>query len=112
MCCYTPNSLRSKRFCGFSEQRKTEERDFDNFAAQEMGTSEKVERGGRGKELWNKKWSRGEGGGGKGIKRLPAKVIILKNSVRQPTEKSVLLIGAVYSVMIDVRIASLTFKRG
>ena len=28
-------SLRSKRFCGFSEQRKTEERDFDNFAAQD-----------------------------------------------------------------------------
>ena len=60
-------SLRSKRFCGFSEQRKTEERDFDNFAAQEMGTSVKMERGGRGgKELWNKKWSRVEGGGGKG----------------------------------------------
>ena len=49
-------SLRSKHFCGFSEQRKTEERDFDNFAAQEMGTSEKMERGGRGKESWNKKW--------------------------------------------------------
>ena len=41
-------SLRSKRFCGFSEQRKTEERKFDNFAAQEMGTIEKIERGGRG----------------------------------------------------------------
>ena len=41
-------SLRSKRFCGFPEQRKTEERDFDNFAAQEMGTTEKIERGGRG----------------------------------------------------------------
>ena len=60
------NSLRSKRFCGFSEQRKTEERDFGNFAAQEMGTSEKWSEGGGGKELWNKKWSRGEGGGGKG----------------------------------------------
>ena len=34
--CCIGNSLRSKRFCGFSEQRKTEERDFDNFAAQEM----------------------------------------------------------------------------
>ena len=44
-------SLRSKRFCGFSEQRKTEERDFDNFAAQEMGTSKKIERGGRGEEI-------------------------------------------------------------
>ena len=41
-------SLRSKCFCPFSEQRKTEERDFDNFAAQEMGTTEKIERGGRG----------------------------------------------------------------
>ena len=39
-------SLRSKRFCGFSEQRKTEERDFDDFAAQEMGTSEKNRAGG------------------------------------------------------------------
>ena len=93
------SSLRSKRFYGLSEQRKTEERDFDNFAAQEMGTSEKIERGGRGEELWNKKWSRG--GGRRERKRLPAKVI-LKNSVRQPTEKSVLLIGAAYSVMIDV----------
>ena len=44
-------SLRSKRFCGFLEQRKIEERDFDNFAAQEMGTSEKMERGGRGKGM-------------------------------------------------------------
>ena len=47
-------SLSSKRFCGFSEQRKTEERDFDNFAAQEMGTSEncgtKNGVGGRGEE--------------------------------------------------------------
>ena len=40
-------SLRSKRFCGFSEHRKTEERDFDNFATGEMGA---------------KKWSVGEGG--------------------------------------------------
>ena len=30
------HSLRSKRFCGFSEQRKTEEQDFDNFATGEM----------------------------------------------------------------------------
>ena len=44
------DSLRSKRFCGFSEHRKTEERDFDNFAAQEMGTSEKWSEGGGGKE--------------------------------------------------------------
>ena len=49
------NSLRSKRFCGFSEQRKTEERDFDNFAAQEMGTSEKMERGGKGKGIMEQK---------------------------------------------------------
>ena len=58
-------SLRSKRFCGFSEQRKIEERDFDNFAAQEMGTSEKMERGGRGKEM---------------KETLPAKVGILQNA--------------------------------
>ena len=31
-----------------------------------MGTSEKWSEWGGGKELWNKKWSRGEGGGGKG----------------------------------------------
>ena len=60
------DSLCSKRYCGISEHRKTEKRDFDNFAAQEMGTSEKWSEGGGGKELWNKKWSRGEGGGGKG----------------------------------------------
>ena len=50
-----PSSLRSKRFCGFSEQRKTEEQDFDNFAAQEMGTSEKIERGGRGEGIMDQK---------------------------------------------------------
>ena len=48
-------SLRSKLFCGFSEQRKTEERDFDNFAAQEMGTSEKIERAGRGEGIMEQK---------------------------------------------------------
>ena len=42
-------SLRSKRFCGFSEQRKTEERDFDNFATGEMG-AKKWSVGGGGKE--------------------------------------------------------------
>ena len=31
-----------------------------------MGASEKWSEGGGGKELWNKKWSRGEGEGGKG----------------------------------------------
>ena len=66
-----------------------------------MGTSKKWSEGGGGKELWNKKWSRGEGGR-RERKRLPAKVVILKNPVRQPTEKSVLLIGAAYSMMIDV----------
>ena len=30
-------SLRSKRFCGFSEQRKTEERHFGNFAKRKNG---------------------------------------------------------------------------
>ena len=66
-----------------------------------MGTSEKIERGGRGERIMEQK--NGVGGGGRRErKRLPAKVIILKNSVRQPTEKSVLLIGAAYSVMIDV----------
>ena len=34
---------RSLRFCGFSEQRKTI---FDNLAAREMGTSEKLGEGG------------------------------------------------------------------
>ena len=48
-------SLRGKRFCGFSEQRKTEERDFDNFAAQEIGTSEKIERGGRREGIMEQK---------------------------------------------------------
>ena len=52
---YNRGSLRSKRFCGFSEHRKTEERDFDNFAAQEMGTSEKMERGGRGEGIMEQK---------------------------------------------------------
>ena len=47
--------MRGKRFCGFSEHRKTEERDFDNFAAQEMGASEKWSEWGGGMELWNKK---------------------------------------------------------
>ena len=50
---YNQGSLRSTRFCGFS--RKTEERDFDNFAAQEMGTSEKMERGGRGEGIMEQK---------------------------------------------------------
>ena len=49
------SSLRIKRFCGFSEQRKTEERDFDNFAAQEMGTSEKMDRGGRREGIMEQK---------------------------------------------------------
>ena len=48
-------SLRSKRFCGFSVQRKIEERDFDNFAAQEVGTSEKIEQGGRGEGIMEQK---------------------------------------------------------
>ena len=48
-------SLRSKSFCGFSEQRKTEEQDFDNFARQEMGMSEKIERGGRGEGIMEQK---------------------------------------------------------
>ena len=56
-------SLSSKRFCGFSEQRKTEERDFDNFAAQEMGTSEKwSEGGGRNCGTKNGVGGRGEEG--------------------------------------------------
>ena len=53
--CRIFTSLRSKRFCGFSEQKKTEERDFDNFAAQEMGKSEKMERGGRGEGIMEQK---------------------------------------------------------
>ena len=52
---------------------------------------------GRGKELSNEKWSKGEGE----RKCLPAKVVILKNPVCQPTGKSVLLIGAARGVMID-----------
>ena len=67
-----------------------------------MGTSEKWSEGGGGMELWNKKWSRGEWGGGKGNACQQRSLYILKNFVRQPTEKSVLLIGAAYSVMIDV----------
>ena len=67
-----------------------------------MGTSEKWSKGGGGKELWNKKWSRGEGEGEEGKETLASKGSYLKNPVRQPTEKSVLLIGAAYSVMIDV----------
>ena len=43
------HSLRSKRFCGFSEQGKIEERDFDNFASGEMG-AKKWSVGGGGKE--------------------------------------------------------------
>ena len=58
-------SLRSKRFCGFSEQRKTEERDFDDFAAQEMGTSEKIERGGGGRNYETKNGVGGKGEEGK-----------------------------------------------
>ena len=45
-----PSSLCSKRFCGFSEQRKTI---FDNLAAREMGASEKM--GGGGKNYRAKK---------------------------------------------------------
>ena len=62
---------------------------------------ERMKNGARGegrRKLWNKKWSRGR----RERKRLLAKVVILKNPVRQPTEKSVLLIGAAYCVMIDV----------
>ena len=88
--CCIGNSLRSKRFCGFSEQRKTEERDFDNFAAQEMVDSvssrcsgmsprsppESLSGGEHGlipkqrldtepKEMGkSEKWSEGRGGGG------------------------------------------------
>ena len=47
-------SLRSKRFCGFSEHRETEKRDFDNFAAQEKGTSEKWSEGGGGRNYGTK----------------------------------------------------------
>ena len=58
-------------------------------------------RGEGGRNYGTKNGVGGRGGGGE-RKRLPAKVVILKNPVRQPTEKSVLLIGAAYSMMIDV----------
>ena len=57
-----------------------------------------MERGGGGRNYGTKNGV----GGRRERKRLPAKVVILKNPVRQPTEKSVLLIDAAYSVMIDV----------
>ena len=64
---------------------------------------ERVKNGARGEGGRNYGTKNGVGGGGRRErKRLPAKVVILKNPVRQPTEKSVLLIGAAYSVMIDV----------
>ena len=54
------SSLRSKRFRGVEEQRKTEERDFWCFAHVKIGARAKKrrERGGGG------------GGGGEGRKRL------------------------------------------
>ena len=62
-----------------------------------MGASEKWSEGGGGKELWNKKWRRGE----EGKETLASKGRYFEKP-RSPTEKSVLLIGAAYSVMIDV----------
>ena len=46
---YPYNSLRSKRFRGFSEQKKSEERDFRSFGRAKNGARAK-------------KWERGEGG--------------------------------------------------
>ena len=64
---------------------------------------ERVKNGASGEGGRNYGTKNGVGGRGvEGRNRLPAKVVSLKNPVRQPTEKSVLLIGAAYSVMIDV----------
>ena len=60
-------SLRSKRFRGVGEQRKTKER---YFARAKLGREPKKERG---------------GGGGEGRKRLQTNPWILKTSVRQRT---------------------------
>ena len=43
-------NLRSKRFCGVGEQRKSEERDFRRFARAKNGAGAKNRKEGKGKE--------------------------------------------------------------
>ena len=64
------HSLRSKRFCAVSEQRKTEERDSRFWPREKRNESQKMKEG---------------GGGGEGRKRLQTNPWILKTCVRQRT---------------------------